>query len=195
MSSRSRSADSAGGIAVGRVVRAHGIRGELKVEVWSDVEERFAVGGELCIEPAPASGLPPMRRRIAACRPDRGMLLVRFEGIDDRDAAEPLRSAVLEVDETEVPDPPDGFYYHYQLVGCRLEDRRAGELGEVVEVIEDGGGHLLRVEKRQREGGGHGGSSVLVPFVDAFLRRVDVDAGQIAVELPEGLIESCTSQR
>jgi len=176
---------------VGRITRAHGIRGELKVEVWSDVESRFAVGHEFLLKPHPASGLRPRMRRITSVRPDKGTLLVRFEGIEDRDSAEPLRGAVLEVDEAEVPKPPEGFYYHFQLVGCRLEDRRDGDLGQVVEVIEDGGGHILRVEKKTD------GKlvAVLVPFVDAFLSRVDIEAKHIDVELPPGLIETCTSKR
>ena len=199
MSSKSRSAEAKEGIAVGRILRAHGIRGELKVEAWSDVADRFSVGRDLRVEPAAASGLSPVRRRITGCRPDRGILLIRLDGVDDRDAAEALRGAVLTVDEADVPDAPEGFYYHYQLVGCRLEDHRAGDLGEVVEVIEDGGGHLLRVEKREPGQNSTAqksrGLTVLIPFVDAFLRRVDIAARQIEVELPEGLIESCTSKR
>ena len=84
---------------------------------------------------------------------------------------------------TGVSNPHTGGHSYHQ----------AGDLGEVVEVIEDGGGHLLRVEKEPKQEAG--GLTVLIPFVDAFLRRVDIPARQIEVELPEGLIESCTSKR
>ncbi|MEO1365741.1 MAG: ribosome maturation factor RimM [Acidobacteriota bacterium] len=185
MSSRSPNATDRGPIAVGRVLRAHGIRGEVKVEVWSDVDDRFAKGVELQIRPAPSGRVET--RRVTGVRTDRGTLLLRFDGVESRDDAEALRGAVLEVDEAQVPEAPDGFYYHFQLEGCRVTDASAGVVGTVAEVIEDGGGHILRLED--------GAKTVLIPFVDAFLRRVDVTAREIDVELPDGLIESCTSQR
>lgn len=124
--------------------------------------------------------------RIESVRPERGQLLVRLTGITDRNAAEEVRNAHLEVESTEVPEPPDGFYYHFQLEGCECVDRHVGTLGHVVEVVEDGGGVLLRVEKE--------GRSLLVPFVDAFLTEVDVDGKRIELDLPEGLITVCTSK-
>lgn len=182
--------DSLEGIHVGRVLRPHGLRGELKVEVWSDVEERFDVGKSLRVE----HGGRWRRLEIVGSRRDRGSVLLKLATIEDRDASEALRGAILSVDAAEVPEPPEGFYYHYQLVGCRCVDIADGgsvseggrELGVVREVIEDGGGHLLKVESAER-------AAVLVPFVDVFLRLVDIDRHLIVVELPEGLIETCTS--
>ncbi|MEM6793306.1 MAG: ribosome maturation factor RimM [Acidobacteriota bacterium] len=196
-SSRRRSEPSSGpgdggGIAVGRILRAHGIRGEVKVEVWSDVEGRFGVGREFALRRprvAKASGalgaVLPKALCIRTCRADRGVLLVRFAGVADRDAAEALAGATLEIDESEVPTAPEGFYYFHQLTGCRVSDREAGDLGPVVEVVEDGGGHLLAVQTAR--------GLALIPFVDAFLGRVDPEAGLIEVDLPQGLLESCTS--
>ena len=126
------------------------------------------------------------RVHLERVRPERGHLLIRLTGIDDRDAAEELRNARLEVDPDQVPEAPEGFYYHFQLEGCRCRDAEAGELGEVVEVVEDGGGSLLRVARE--------GSSLLIPFVDDFLERVDVEEKQIDLRLPPGLIELCTSK-
>ncbi|MEM1180146.1 MAG: ribosome maturation factor RimM [Acidobacteriota bacterium] len=184
MSSKSPNATSHDAIAVGRILRGHGIRGEVKVEIWSDVEGRFDRGAELQLRP---SAGPVETRRILKVRADRGTLLVKFEGVDGRDHADGLRGAVLEVSEEQVPEAPDGFYYHFQLEGCLVTDAASGELGTVVEVIEDGGGHILRLASR--------GATLLIPFVDAFLRRVDIASQEIDVELPDGLIESCTSQR
>jgi 16S rRNA processing protein RimM len=122
---------------------------------------------------------------VAASRPHRGGLLVRFAGIDDRDAAERLRGAGLAVERERVPAAPPGAYYHFELVGCRCRDRREGDLGEVVDLVEDGGGLLLVVDDGRRR--------VPVPFVGRFIRKVDVAAGQIEVELPPGLVETCAS--
>lgn len=169
-------------MAVGRILRPHGVRGELKVEVWSDVEDRFDPGTELHLD-VHGHG---RRVRIEQVRPERGNLLVRLEGVTDRELAEELRGGRFEVDSEDVPEAPEGFYYHFQLVGCTCSDAGAGVLGEVVEVVEDGGGFLLRVENE--------GRSLLVPFVDAFLETVDVEAQRIELRLPEGLITICTSK-
>ncbi|HVS01141.1 MAG TPA: ribosome maturation factor RimM [Thermoanaerobaculia bacterium] len=170
-------------VLVGRVGAAHGLRGEVAVRLESDVPQRFAPGSEVWAEPL---GGAPRRLRIAASRPFRKALLVRFEQIEDREAAQQLRGAPLEVDAAEVPPPPAGGVYHFQLLGCRCADRRYGELGVVEEVVEDGGGVVLRVVG--------GGREVLLPFVDPYLAEVDVDQGRITWVLPEGLIEACGSE-
>ncbi|MCG8456409.1 MAG: ribosome maturation factor RimM [Holophagales bacterium] len=169
---------------MGRVLRAHGIRGEVRVENLSDVEERFVPGTELWLRSRDGRR---SRRCIQQVREDRGTLLIHFEGIVDRSRADEIRGAALEVEESEVPEAPEGYFYYFELVGCTCYRAETDDsLGRVLEVLEDGGGHLLRLD--------HGGSSLLVPFVDAFLRTVDIDAGRIELDLPPGLIETCTSR-
>jgi 16S rRNA processing protein RimM len=110
---------------------------------------------------------------------------VRFAGVADREAAAALRGGWLEIERSLVPPAPPGTYYRYELLGCRCMDSGV-DLGEVVEVVEDGGGLLLVVSDGSRE--------VPVPFVARFLRRVDVAGGRIEVALPPGLIEACASR-
>jgi 16S rRNA processing protein RimM len=171
---------------VGRVLRPHGVRGELVVEGWSEKEDRFAPGAGLLR----ADG---SRLVVAATRSHHGRLLVRFEGIEDRDRADELRGAVLHVERKEVPPAPEGSYYHFDLVGCRVEDRSRGELGVVDGVVEDGGGALLRVVARGSGDARGSGRELLMPFVRAYLVRVDIAARRIEVDLPEGLLEACGS--
>jgi 16S rRNA processing protein RimM len=156
------------------------VRGELAVEVLTDVADRLGPGSRL-LACEPGGG----RRflTVASCRAHRGGVLLGFAEIPDRTAAQVLRGATLEVERSEVPQAPAGSYYHYELLGCRVEDRRAGELGVVVDLAEDGGGLLLLVD------GGRG--VVPVPFVERFVRSVDVAGGRIELELPEGLVEAC----
>lgn len=201
MSSRSSKKTSSerhlpGTVEVGRIRRSHGVRGEVVVESFSDTPDRFAVGRELLVSPAlgteGASGLSggPRHLTITSVRPHKGVLLVRFEGIEDRDAVDGLRGALLEVERSQVPEPPEGTYYYFQLVGCRVRDAREGDLGEVADVIEDGGGVLLAVEQVA----GESKRRLLIPFVATMVRSVDTRAGTIELDLPEGLVEACVSR-
>lgn len=168
-------------VAVGRVLRPHGVRGEVVVEVLSDVPGRLAPGRRLS---ASWAGKPARTVTVETYRVHKTGALVRFAGSEDRDQAEELRDALLEVDRSEVPAAPEGTYYWYQLLGCRCwvdgED-----LGEVTDLVEDGGGLLLVVSKEGRQ--------VPIPFVQSFLKEVDVESGRIELDLPEGLLEACAS--
>jgi 16S rRNA processing protein RimM len=168
-------------VAAGRVLAAHGIRGEVAVEVLSDVPGRFVPGASFLLSlPASTSPLPPTLA-VATVRPHKGHLLVRFEGVDDRDGALALRGGVLAVPADAVPPAPAESYYWFELEGCRCHDRALGDLGAVEEVLEGGGGVLLRVQGPRGE--------LLLPFVDAHLVAVDVAARRIDWALPEGLVE------
>jgi 16S rRNA processing protein RimM len=168
-------------VTVGRVLRPHGVRGEVVVEVLSDVPARFQKGSRVT---GVREGAPPLPLTVAAGRVHKTGAVVRFEGYDDRDRAGELRGLDLEVPRAEVPKASRGTYYQFELLGCLCRDHGA-ELGRVVEVVEDGGGVMLIVEGEGRR--------IPVPFVKEFLRRVDVAAGTIALELPEGLLETCAS--
>ena len=170
------------GVVVGRVRKAHGVRGEVAVEVFSDVAERFDVGGRLV---ARLRGGEARTVIVASARPHAQLQLLRFEGCEDRGAAEQLRSATLEVDRSQVPPSASGAFYYYELIGCRCVDRRSGALGRVIDVIEDGGGLLLELESVR--------GRLLVPFVQIYLVSVDIGLGVIELDLPENLVEMCTS--
>lgn len=170
-------------VLVGRIVAAHGVRGAVMIRSLSDTEGRFAAGSVL--ELATGAELT-----IERSRRHKGDWLAECAEIADRDAAEALKGRELFVDRARVPPAADGAYYHYELVGCRVIDASAGLLGEVVEVTENGGGSMLQVERT--EDGRR--LEVLVPLVDAYLRAVDVAAGEIRVELPPELVETCTSR-
>ncbi len=175
--------DRQGTVIVGRVRRCHGVLGDVLVAVESDVPGRFAEGSSLLLT---REGEAPRAVRVDRCRPHRSGLLLRLEGFADRTSAEPLVGAVLEVAQSQVPPPPPGTFYHFQLLGCRCRDRSRGDLGVVVEVLEDGGGVLLVVEK--------GDLRVPIPFVASFIEDLDIAAGTILLRLPPDLVETCASR-
>ncbi|HEX3553883.1 MAG TPA: ribosome maturation factor RimM [Thermoanaerobaculia bacterium] len=197
MSSKSSKTDAGGSssagrgdlpetVTVGRVLRPHGVRGEVVVEVLSDVAERFSKGSRLL---GVREGTPPLPLEVAASRAHKNGAVVRFAGCEDRDRAEELRGLWLEVPRSQVPAAEAGTYYQYELLGCLC--RVSGEeLGRVAEVVEDGGGLLLIIEG-ESEGEGR---RIPVPFVREFLREVDVAGARIELELPPGLVETCASR-
>jgi 16S rRNA processing protein RimM len=175
--------ESADLVLVGHVRRAHGIRGEVLIEVLSDIPDRFEPGVEFIVKG------PSFARKVLAVesvRPHRGGLLLLFEELGDRDAAEALRGADLMVPADALGAAPEGSYYYFDLIGRACRDRRSGDLGEVVAVLEDGGGLLLQIRNEER--------TVLVPFVRAYLVAIDDLQGPIEFDLPDGLLDVCASR-
>jgi 16S rRNA processing protein RimM len=164
------------------VVRPHGIRGEVAVEVRTDDPgQRFAVGSVLGTDPPGAGPLT-----VASTRWHSGRLLVTFAGITDRTGAEPLRGVWLTVGADQVGSPkgPDEFHDH-QLVGLTVVTT-AGEQVGVVTDVRHHGQDLLVIEP---EAGSHRRGEVLVPFVAAIAVDVDVAGGRMVIDPPPGLLD------
>ena len=166
-------------LIVGRVARAHGVGGEVAVDVRTDdPDSRFALGRVLDTDPADRGPLT-----IEQTRWHSGRLLVRFAQVSDRTVAEALRGTLLVADSSTsaAPEDDDDFWDH-DLVGLRVETAEGLTLGTVEEVLHPPGQPLLAV--RRTDGG-----ELLVPFVRAIVPTVDVASGRIVVTLPDGLLE------
>lgn len=170
-------------IVVGRLVRPHGVRGELVVEPLSDISSRFDAGRRLHCRGRGA----PRELTVVRSRPTARGLLVEFAEVGTRDDAEALRGAELEVDRGEAPPAAAGEYYYYELVGALCVDARDGVLGRVVDLEEGPAGLLLLVENEA-------GRRLPLPFVAAFVAGVDRVERRIDWRLPEGLIAACASR-
>jgi len=171
-----------GVLLVGVVVRAHGLHGEVVVEVHTDApDERFAAGARLG---AHRSGVPHRALTVAAARPHSGRLLVTFAEVGDRTGADALRGLGLTVDAADLPDPddPDEFHVH-QLEGLRAELVDGAVVGTVREVVHGPGGELLVLARP-------GLPDALVPFVRAIVPMVDLDGGRVVLDPPEGLLDA-----
>jgi 16S rRNA processing protein RimM len=178
-------------LAVGRVIRPHGVRGEVVVEILTDSpEQRLAVGSVLETDPPGAGPL-----RISEVRPlhgrgegDRrgssaGRLLVLFDEYADRDVADALRGVYLLVDSATVPEPddPDELNDH-QLVGLQALTPDGEQLGSVVRVEHAPASDLLVLSRPD-------GRQALVPFVKAIVPEVDLAGGRVVLTPPEGLFD------
>ncbi|MFP5253304.1 MAG: ribosome maturation factor RimM [Actinomycetes bacterium] len=174
-------------VVVGRIGRPHGVRGEVSVEPRTDEPDRRFVPGAVLATEGPGTGASvpggrPDRLTVRAARWHQDRLLVSFEEVGDRTAAEAVRGLVLltEVPEDARPDDPEEFYDH-QLVGLRVVTTDGREVGEVRAVVHGAAQDLLAV--RTDDAG-----EALVPFVSALVPEVDLAGGRVVVADRPGLL-------
>jgi 16S rRNA processing protein RimM len=175
-------------LTVGRVMRPHGVRGEVVVELRTDdPEQRYAVGAALVAErsaPAEPGAVPlPSVLTVEARRPHQGRLIVAFKDVSGRERAEALRGVLLRVDQAALPAPsdPDEFHDH-QLVGLAAVTPTGEPVGVVVRVDHAPASDMLVL-------GRPGGRTALVPFVKAIVPEVDLAGGRVVVDPPPGLLD------
>jgi len=151
-------------IALAAVAGAHGIKGELRLKLFSNSVESLAAQQKLYIGGA--------ERRLLAIRDGGKTAVARFEGVADRSAAEALRGSLVEIDRTALPPVEEDEYYHVDLIGLPAMDRDGNEVGTIVAVENYGAGDLLDIELRD-------GRRSLIPFkpgiADLEDRRIVID--------------------
>jgi 16S rRNA processing protein RimM len=151
-------------IALAAVAGAHGVKGELRLKLFSDSVESLSRHELLYVGGA--------ARRLLGIRDSGKTAVARFDGIADRSAAEALRGALVEVDRSALPPLEAGEYYHADLVGLPAEDQEGRAIGTVVGVENYGAGDLLEIEDSD-------GRRFLIPFREgiADLRgdRIELD--------------------
>jgi 16S rRNA processing protein RimM len=163
-------------IVVAQIGAAHGIRGE--VRLFSFTGDPMAVAGYGPLETEDGS----RSFEIEAVRPAKDHLVARLRGVHDRDAAEQLRNIKLYVPRSRLPPPDEEEYYHADLVGLAVVARDGSALGTVVAIQNYGAGDLVEVAPAA------GGPTVMLPFTETVVPVVDIAAGRLVVEPPEGLL-------
>jgi len=164
-------------IVVARIARAHGIRGEVILNLETDFpEERFQAGNRLLVQRG--GRIEPLV--IISARFQRGRAVVGFDGVGTMTEAEALAGLELRIPPAELAPLPDGVYYHHDLVGCRVETVAGDAVGEVIKV--DGSGATSRLVVRTAAG------EDLIPMVDEMCRSIDLAAKRIVIAAPDGLL-------
>jgi len=165
-------------IAIGRVLRPHGLAGEVVVESWTDMPERFSPGLQVLLR-GPGGERPAL---LSAVRPHQGRFLVLFEGTSTLEAAEALRDVELYIPfAVAEADRPDGYFFHFELEGMDVVDRSGAPLGVVESLVDVAGRSLLTVltPRGARE----------VPFVEPIVVSVDGAARRVVLDPPSGLLD------
>jgi 16S rRNA processing protein RimM len=165
-------------VCVARVGAAHGLRGEVRLNSFTGDPLAVTRYGEL----ESADGKRTFE--IETCRPGKGFLVVRFKGIADRTAAERLCNLDLYVPRERLPAADDGEFYHADLIGLTALTADGAEFGTVVAIHDFGAGDLLEIRPVA------GGMTVLLPFTEAIVPKVDVAGGSLTVVPPVATGES-----
>lgn len=158
-------------VRVGRVVKPHGIRGEVVVEPSGDTLGELAAGDVILVG--------GNERAVVGMRPHQGRLLLTLDGCEDRNAAEALRDAAVEVQPEALPELGPHEWYVEDIVGWQLCDAESGPVGRIEGVVDGAVHDYVEV----------GPDGLLVPLVQEWLVHVDESARQIVMRLPAGLIE------
>jgi 16S rRNA processing protein RimM len=162
-------------LAVGKLLHAHGVHGEMFMEVYTDFPERLVPGVTLYLD-SPAETL-----HLVKLRTHKAGLLMSFEGYTTPEAVGKFRNQLLYVRADDRPPLAEGEYYHHQLINLRVTSEAGEPIGVVREIIETGASDVLVVRPEF-------GPEVLIPIVDTFVRQVDLSIGTITVHLIPGML-------
>jgi 16S rRNA processing protein RimM len=172
-------------LVVGRVARAHGIRGQIIVNPETDFpEQRFRVGEVLLLAPA---GGDPVARRIISVRFHQGRPILGLEGFDSMSEAETLAGWELRLPAAAVGRLPEGTFHHHELIGCEVRDRADALIGRVSAVE----GPMER--SRLVVAGARG--EIQIPLTAEICISVDPSTARIVVDPPEGLLDLNVTSR
>lgn len=165
-------------LVIGQIVRPHGVRGEVRADIHTDLPERFTWLKEIFLA-TDEDGADATTWAIEALRFHQGQVLLKLASIGDRDEAETLRGQWLLIPEDEAIPLEEGEYFLYQLVGLAVYTDENELLGELAEVLETGANNVFVVRGAGREW--------LLPDTDEVILEIDFDRGRMTVHLLPGL--------
>ena len=168
-------------VVIGRVGSPSGLRGEFRVTLYAQDSDNLKEGKVLLLKHAENE----VSARIERVRYQKDRPVIKLEGFDDRTSVEPLRNMEISIDPSDLEELPEGEHYVRNLIGCRVIDIAGGgskEIGTLQDVIQNTAQSVLDVKTPE-------GRSVLIPAVDAFLRKIDEEEGLIEVELIPGFLD------
>jgi 16S rRNA processing protein RimM len=165
-------------LVVGRVIKPHGINGDLIVEITTDFPERLAEGIEFG---AGDNESPETFHEVHRVRYHKGRWLLSVVALRDRDAAETWRGRALFLPEQSLDELPEGYYYEHHLVGLSCRSPMNEDLGEITGIDRGPGQRRLVVRRGRRE--------FLVPYVPEIVTDVDLETGVVTIDAPPGLLD------
>jgi len=173
-----------GAMAVGLIVGAHGLRGELKIELHTDYEQRFAVGNSILL------GEKLIEVKILTSRPHKAFQLIRIAGVDSRSDAEGMRGQWLFIPDDEAISLENDEYWIHDIVGITVVDTQGRVLGTVRNILETGANDVYIIDANEEL---KIGREILLPAISEVVQEIDTDNRTLTVELIPGLLEDLDS--
>ena len=167
-------------LLLGRVLRPHGVRGEVRVEVLTAYPERIVPGRRVFVGPDPQDPRSATAHTVTRSRKHQDMLILQFEGIGDRAAADALRGQFVMVTLDNAVPLEEGEFYLFQLIGLAVYTDEGDHLGRITDVIETGANDVYVVRGPRGE--------VLLPAIDECILELDIQGGKVTVHLMDGLL-------
>jgi 16S rRNA processing protein RimM len=165
-------------VCVAKIGAAHGLRGEVRLQVFTEDPDAVIGYGELTNEDG------TRKFRVSSLRPAKGHFIAKFEGVNDRNASELLTNIQLFVTREKLPEIEEAeTFYYADLIGMRVEDKNGKYFGVVGAVRNYGAGDLLEVSAKVNAPG------TLVPFIEQFVPEVDMKQGRVVIDPPASLFE------
>jgi 16S rRNA processing protein RimM len=163
-------------VVTGRVIKPYGVKGWVKIEVLSTNPRRFQVGNAFVLE----GDEEGERLLLEETREGTGVLLARFQGMEEREQAAELSGKRLLITPDEMDKAPPHSFWEHQLIGTSVFTRAGACLGEVIEVMETGANDVLVVR---------GKKECLIPMIEEVVSEIDIEAGTIIIDPLPGLLE------
>ena len=167
-------------IIIGKITGVHGVRGEVKVYPLTDDAHRFLKLKDCFLTDDKMKSSKPVN--VTSARIDKGMVLLKLDGIVDRTVAEGLRGQYLAVTRENASELPEGRYFIVDLIGLEVIDDVRGSLGKISDCYETGANYIIEIKRKGRK-------ELLIPYLNDICYDVDIDGGTFKVRLPEGLYE------
>ena len=165
-------------ISIGRIVGTHGYKGTVKVESLTDFPERFNDLKTIRLLHAKKT----VEMNVESCGQYKGLILMKIQGIESKEEAQLYRNALLCIDEADIYQLPEGYYYHFQLEGLAVYDMEKGYLGVLKEVLETGANDVYVVDSEVY-------GELLIPAIKQVIQEVDLAAKRMQVKLLDGLVD------
>jgi len=172
-------------VLIGEVATSHGIRGEIKVIPHTDFPERFEGMTEVLFF-GPADQEPRFGRRVENVRFHKGAVILKLGGVDSIEEAQALRGMQIKVAADDVVPLPEGSYYMFQLLGLECITTSGMCLGHITDVLSTGANDVYVVKPLP---GVTSQDEILIPVLPHVVRQVDLERGQVLIELMDGLLE------
>lgn len=161
-------------IKIGKIVNVVGLKGEVKVYNYSDSIQAYEDTPQICVEDELI--------KIEKVRMQKNMVILKLEGIDDRDTAESMRGKSVYITEEDLPELPEGQFYVRDLIGMDVVEEKGDPIGKVTDVIQNTAQDIFEVEMENKK-------KVLIPKVEQFVLNIDEKTRKITVRLMEGLLD------